>query len=71
MSCCINFWDFLSNKFLFYSKKFDLFLDEILEIKPKKKNEKVQKTKLNMEEIEKDEDHIIIDIPINKGYQLI
>ena len=25
----------------------------------------------NLEEINKDEDHIIIDIPINKGYNLL
>ena len=69
MNCCLPIIDYLSIKFNIYRKKFDIFLDEILEIKHEDKKE--EKVKLNMEEINKDEDHVIIDMPINKGYELI
>ena len=69
MNCCLPIIDYLSFKFKVCRKKFDIFLDEILEIKHEDKKE--EKVKLNMEEINKDEDHVIIDMPINKGYELI
>ena len=62
MNCCVPFIDYLSIKF-------EIFLDEILEIIHEDKKDR--KTKLNMEDITKDEDNVIIDIPINTGYEMI
>lgn len=70
MSCCLSVLVFLKKKCIYIGKEFDEFLNKILEIDVKKNDDKNNLYKrINMEEINKDEDHIIIDI--DNDYDII
>lgn len=63
MSCCLSVLEFLKKKCIYIGKEVDAFLNRILEIDVKKSDDKNNPYKrINMEEINKDEDHTIIDI---------
>lgn len=65
------------NSFLYFKKQFnnclnyfDNYLNKILEIEIKENKDK-QYNLIDLSEIYKDKDHVIIDIPIDKGYNII
>jgi hypothetical protein len=70
MSCCLSVLVFLKKKCIYIGKEVDDFLNRILEIDVKKSDNKNNPYKrINMEEINKDDDHTIIDI--DKEYDII
>jgi len=63
MNCCLTVLVFLKKKCIYIGKEVDTFLNIILEIDVKKSDDKNNRYKrINMEEINKDEYHTIIDI---------
>jgi|TARA_B110000285_G_scaffold226680_1_gene286818 hypothetical protein len=67
MSCCVNLVDYLKTNIEYIGIEFDIFLNKLLEIDKDKKVYNI----INLVEINKDIDHTIVDIPINKGYNII
>jgi len=63
MNCCLPILEFFKKKCIYIGKEVDAFLNRILEIDVKKSDDKNNPYKrINMEEINKDEDNTIIDI---------
>ena len=70
MSCCLSVLVFLKKKCIYIGKEFDEFLNKILEIDVTKNDDKNNPYKrINMEEINKDDDHTTVDI--DKEYDII
>ena len=65
------------NSFLYFKEQlnncfnhFDNYLNRILEIEIKENKDK-EYNLIDLSEINTDKDHVIIDIPIDKGYNII
>ena len=63
----MNLVDYLKNNIEYIGKEFDIFLNKILEIDKDKKDYNL----INLDKINQDNEDIIVDIPINKGYNII
>lgn len=70
MPCCLESFLYIKKKLNIYIDQFDNYLNQILEIEIKD-NEDKEYNLIDFKEIDKDEDHVIIDIPINTGYNII
>ena len=69
MSCCVTLVFFLKRKFEYIGNEVEIFVNKILEID--EKNDKKEYNLISLDDIKKDDDHIIIDMPINKNYDII
>ena len=70
MTCCLDSFLFLKKQLNQCFYIFDNYLNKILEIEIKDKKDE-EYNLIDLKEINKDEDHVIIDIPINTGYNII
>ena len=71
MSCCVFIVNYLKNKFDIFGLEFDNFLNNILEIKTNSDSKEYNFINLNEIKKKKNKDHIIIDVPITRDYDII
>jgi len=71
MSCCLNLIDCIKINIEYIGREFDIFLNKILEIHPNSDSKEYNLIDLNELNEKKKNDHVVIDVPISRDYDII
>jgi hypothetical protein len=71
MSCCVNLVDYIKVNIEYIGKEFNIFLNKILEIDTNSDSKEYNLIDLNEINQSKKKDHVVIDVPISRDYDII